>query len=164
MGEVRSMSTPDEFIAQVGDWCDDAIENIDLVVRGGAQLMFEAMTERQASAKETGGGPNAYVIGKVPVDTGFLVGTSELRVGAMRLGGTPSSAMPPDFVAGLLGWKAGEDIEFVFTAPYARRMEYGFVGNDALGRMYNQGGRLFVTTAIARWQEFMDLSASRFRT
>ncbi len=35
-------------------------------------------------------------------------------------------------------------------AAYARRIEYGFVGEDSLGRVYNQQPRAMVRNAVAR--------------
>lgn len=40
-----------------------------------------------------------------------------------------------------LTWVAGTDV------PYARRLEYGFVGRDRRGRHYNQAARPYMTPA-----------------
>ena len=150
------------FSAQVRSWSDKALRNADLVVKSSAQDVFEIATQRQPSATETGG---SFQIGRVPVDTGFLVGTAELRVDGGVSRGTVAgkASTPPDFAVGLEGMKMGDRVELVFTAPYARRIEYGFTGTDADGRTYNQAGRLFVSTAVASWQSVVDANAALFR-
>jgi hypothetical protein len=42
-----------------------------------------------------------------------------------------------------------------YQAAYARRMNYGFVGADSLGRVYNQAGNYFVEGAILQWRSFV---------
>jgi hypothetical protein len=46
-----------------------------------------------------------------------------------------------------------------YQAAYARRQNYGFVGADALGRVYNQPGSYFVEGAIANWQQIVARAA-----
>jgi hypothetical protein len=47
--------------------------------------------------------------------------------------------------------KAGDVFHMRNNAAYARRLEYGFVGPDSLGRVYNQAGRYYVSDTIKRW-------------
>ena len=150
------MSTPEQFFADISRFTEKAKRNAELVVRKAAQYTFEDMTQRQPSVKETGG---SFEVGKVPVDTGFLVNSTELRIngGSVAQGG---GGAPADFAAGLAGFNAGDEAEAVFTAPYARRINYGFSGTDSLGRAYNQAGRLFVQTALSHWQQNVDRAAA----
>ncbi len=46
--------------------------------------------------------------------------------------------------------KLGDLFGYVNTAVYARRVEYGFVGTDSLGRHYDQPPRAFVRDTVAR--------------
>lgn len=48
-----------------------------------------------------------------------------------------------------------QTIHLGFVAPYARRMEYGFNGQDSLGRTYHQRGYGFVRRAALEWQEIV---------
>ena len=50
--------------------------------------------------------------------------------------------------AGLVFWMTN-------NAAYARRIEYGFVGEDSLGREYNQKGRFFVRKNIKRAKQIV---------
>lgn len=149
------MADPDVFVAEIRAWSEKAKRNLDLVARASAQEVFERASQRQPSVKETGG---TFEIGKVPVDTGFLIGTSEVRInGAPHSGGSgarEASSLPPDFAAVIGSMKMGDTIEYVFTAPYARAVEYG------TGKM---AGRLFVRTAIKDWDIIVQAEAARFR-
>lgn len=46
-------------------------------------------------------------------------------------------------------------------APYAARIEFGFVGTDSLGRRYNQAGQPYLTPAI---EQTKDAVAREFST
>lgn len=50
----------------------------------------------------------------------------------------------------------GDEIMLGYQAAYARRMNYGFVGPDKLGRVYNQSGNHFVERAINMWPQIVD--------
>jgi hypothetical protein len=50
----------------------------------------------------------------------------------------------------------GDTVYFGYQAKYARRQNYGFVGQDSLGRTYNQGGNHFVERAVAMWPQIVD--------
>lgn len=69
-----------------------------------------------------------------------------------------------DIGPALLDWKPGETLYIGFQANYARRMNYGFVGEDSLGRTYNQSGFGFVEKAAARWPFIVDAAAAKVRT
>jgi hypothetical protein len=57
--------------------------------------------------------------------------------------------------------KLGDIFGFVNTAVYARRVEYGFVGTDSLGRKYNQPPRAFVRDTVARAPVIADETLAR---
>jgi hypothetical protein len=50
----------------------------------------------------------------------------------------------------------GDTVFFGYQAKYARRQNFGFVGADKLGRVYNHGGNHFVERAIAMWPQIVD--------
>ena len=50
----------------------------------------------------------------------------------------------------------GDEVFFGYQAVYARRMNSGFVGEDKLGRTYNQAGNHFVERAINMWPQIVD--------
>jgi hypothetical protein len=54
-------------------------------------------------------------------------------------------------------------VSFVYRAPYARRLEYGFTGIDSIGRNYNQAGRYWIRSTSARFVSIMRAAANRFK-
>ena len=84
--------------------------------------------------------------GRMPVDTGFLRNSlvSELN-GAQVAQGAGSYTLAAASI------EPGDVARFGWTAEYALRIENGFVGQDAMGRNFNQQGRHFVEGAAAQW-------------
>ncbi|SMC97174.1 hypothetical protein [Novosphingobium sp. B1] len=56
-----------------------------------------------------------------------------------------------DYSLGIANIKPGETVYVGWQAAYSRRMNYGFVGADSLGRVYNQAGFGFAEAAAAQW-------------
>lgn len=52
--------------------------------------------------------------------------------------------------------KIGDTIYILNPVVYARRIEYGFVGEDSLGRRYNQPGRGMVQQVLAELPEIAE--------
>lgn len=50
----------------------------------------------------------------------------------------------------------GDTVAIGYQAKYAKRMNFGFVGPDSLGRVYNQSGNHFVERAINMWPQIVD--------
>ena len=50
----------------------------------------------------------------------------------------------------------GDEVFLGYQAKYARRQNFGFVGADSLGRVYNQTGNHFVERAITMWPQIVD--------
>jgi hypothetical protein len=73
-----------------------------------------------------------------PVKTGYLrANWTAVREGdQMPVAGSETPAE-----TALAGLKWGETVYIVNPVVYARRIEYGFVGEDSAGRHYNQAGR-----------------------
>lgn len=140
------------FTASVQAFNDKAMRNVTLVLRESAQEVFRRATNLQASAKETGG---RFEVGKVPVDTGHLIGTAEVRIGGSAVStGTEAgeASTPPDYSVAIAQLDAGETVQLVFTAEYAREVEYG---------TSKMAGRFFVRMAVADWQAIVDEAARK---
>lgn len=56
----------------------------------------------------------------------------------------------------IAGAVAGDRITAAYTMEYARRLEFGFVGTDSLGRHYNQPPRAWTRLAAQMWKKFVD--------
>ena len=68
-----------------------------------------------------------------------------------------------DFTLGVANIKPGETIYIGWQAKYARRQNYGFVGTDSLGRVYNQSGFGFAEAAAAKWPAIVQARAAKMR-
>lgn len=121
-------------------WEDWAKEKLDALAR---QSCFE-MAER--------------VVELTPVDVGFLRGSwqpSLGETGKLKDAGAddPSGAVAFVEIAAIVAqMEAGDRFHMLNNAAYAMRMEFGFTGEDALGRYYDQPGRFFVSDTVAAWK------------
>lgn len=97
------------------------------------------------------------VVTDTPVDTGYLRGGWQPSIGDIPgpkptqpfdAGGAIAMA---DFAVSIAELKLGDTFYYTNATVYARRIEYGFVGEDSLGRYYNQAGRFYVTNNVAQW-------------
>lgn len=92
--------------------------------------------------------------GRMPVLDGFLRNSLE-----SRLNGTTVMTGDVSYEAAIAGFKTGDVIEGGWTREYARRQEYGFVGADSRGRVYNQAGNFFVRNAVLQWARIVQQNA-----
>lgn len=76
------------------------------------------------------------IVEATPVKTGYLRASWKPNVNSI------------DAEASTL--EVGDVFELINTAVYARRVEFGFMGTDSLGRRYNQPGRAFVRGVLNR--------------
>lgn len=85
-----------------------------------------------------------------PVDTGFLrANWIDAESGDVSL----TAQVNPVTGRWIARVMLGETIYVLNPVPYARRMEYGFVGQDSLGREYDQGGYHMVQQTLAELPE-----------
>lgn len=119
------------------------------IARGSAQDTGELMSVRQASIRETG----TFQVGKVPVDTGQLVSSQQASVngGIVAFGDVAYSAA-------VGGFDIGDVFEAVYTAEYARFMEYGFTTQS--GTVVP--GRFYVANAVQQWPAVVAANAAQF--
>ncbi len=101
------------------------------------------------------------LVRRTPVRDGWLRGSWY-----STLGGTPKGPMTQvnplirlNRVARRL--KAGQNYVMGNVAPYARRLEHGFVGRDSLGRNYEQQGRHFVRLTLMEAPAIASATARR---
>lgn len=102
-----------------------------------------------------------------PIDTGYL--RSSLTVGKngtvpagpnAEYGSVYNDTRALDVISQL---KLGYKVTMVYNAPYAMRVNYGFIGYDRLGRYFNQAGRFWVEAISARYVSIMRAAATRLR-
>lgn len=140
------MAGQKSFSAQVSEWARETKERQIAVRNEAAQRVIAIMQTPVGQG------------GNLPLDTGFLRASLMAAIGSanFEIKPEPASDGPVPYDAGQISLvisnaQLSDQIEAVYTAKYARRMEYGFVGKDSLGRTYNQTGRRFVALAAQQW-------------
>lgn len=126
------------FEAQIGKWATSVPHKMDAFAR---QIVQEIANR---------------VVEKTPFDVGFLRGSWQPSIGEPSLthegSVDPTGAKVAAAISVILPQvKAGVKFYMMNNAAYARRLEYGFVGEDKLGRSYNQAGRFYVTDTAKAW-------------
>ncbi|WP_395326934.1 hypothetical protein WBP06_09475 [Novosphingobium sp. BL-8H] len=99
--------------------------------------------------------------GRVPVKTGNLARSVVVDNKPPPI--IEGEAKGGGFLNGIAGIKPGEMIYIGWQAAYSRRMNYGFIGEDSLGRTYNQTGYGFAEAAAAQWPEIVKRQAAKLR-
>ena len=128
-------------------WSDRAKRNVRAIVLQSIQDVSERAQLPVAQG------------GRMPVGkTGFLRNSYQAGIK-----GSTSLTGPTAYIAALAGFEVGQTFQAGWKAPYARRIERGFVGPDSLGRVYNQPGRFFMESALMDWQAINDANAARLR-
>lgn len=138
------------FAQQVGAWASETAERLDAVHARSVELLGAEMSK---SVKEGGA---------VPFDTGNL--TNSLLASTS---GMPSTSEGPHFGSDVgavtATLTAGTTVWLGYQAVYARRRNYGFIGADSLGRVYNEQGAYFVESALADWPRIVNEAVSDVR-
>jgi len=129
------------FAAEVEAWVRETKERIEAVFHIAAEDLAEE------------------IIAKSPVDTGFLrhsFQASGSQMPVIRADAKPAEGAKYAVDSGPINLvisnvPLGKTIYLGFVAAYALRLEYGFVGQDSLGRNYNQSGVGMVRLAAQNW-------------
>lgn len=139
------------FAAQVGAWAAKSEARMQAVHRRSVELLAEEM----ANTKPNGG--------RVPFLTGNLA-----RSLVASIQGLPKTSDRPAMggnVGAITATLAlNQPVWLGYQAVYARRVNYGFVGADVLGRVFNQPGAYFVEGAIAKWPQIVAQAAKELQT
>lgn len=138
------------FAAQVGKWASQSEKRITAV----RNASIDALAAEMVKTKGQGG--------RLPFDTGNLA----LSILASKSG--MPSVKDGKFSGGNVGavtatLQPSETVWIGYQASYARRMNYGFVGADSLGRNYNQSGNYFLEHAIKQWPAIVAKTASKLQ-
>ena len=122
-----------KFADQFAEFARKAKLRQEAVFRASAQALMD-----EANTPEGQGG-------KLPVDTGNLRNSAL----ASKNGMPGSGAQPYSLVFAAM--KVGEVVYAGWATAYALRQEHGFVGEDSLGRKYNQAGKGFMRSSAQNW-------------
>ena len=138
------------FSSTIGDWARQSKERTTAVYRRSVELLSEDMTNTI---------PNG---GRVPFLDGNLARSLRASTVAMprTVNGAPTARTVGAITATL---RPEQPVWLGYQAVYARRQNYGFIGADSLGRVYNQTGHYFVEGAVAKWQGFVDQAVKEIK-
>ncbi|ULJ73595.1 hypothetical protein [Rhizobium gallicum] len=140
------------FAAQVGDWARAELERSEAVFQTAAQ---EVANEVRSPVSDGG---------RMPVDTGNLrrsLMASTASMPPIKEGAEQFNDSGVELI--IAGAALGETVFLGFQAAYAARMNYGFVGQDSLGRTYNQAGYGFVDAVAQRWPQIVAAAEAKVR-
>lgn len=113
----------------------------------------------QALANEAGKTiPNG---GRVPVKTGNLARSVIVDDKAPQRGAADQQYSAADLALGLSKIMPGKPIWIGWQAIYSARVNFGFVGADSLGRVYNQAGQGFAEATAAKWDTIVMAQAAK---
>lgn len=140
-------------------WADTSDKLLTALLRNSVQALAQ-----EASRTIPNGG-------RVPVKTGNLA--RSVVVSNKPPNVITEEAAAGGFSAGIAAIKPGEMVYIGWTATYARRMNYGYVGTDSAGRYYgsaqavittgysNRAGFGFAEAAAAKWPEIVNAEAAK---
>lgn len=134
-------------------WAGVSSQGLTALLRNSVQALA-----REASTTIPNGG-------RVPVKTGNL-GRSVMVSDKAPNVDAPNVEYDAqrDISSGIAAIQPGKDVFIGWTPVYARRMNYGFVGTDSLGRTYAQAGFGFAEAAAAKWPEIVIREAGKIRS
>ena len=117
---------------------------MDAVFKESAQEVISLAQTPQPSVTVTGG---SFVVGKIPVDTGFL--RNSLISG---INGSYAFDGPESYVLAIAGADLENTIQAGWTAEYALDVEHGNARMD---------GRFFLRANAQRWQQIVNENSAR---
>lgn len=143
------------FAKQVNDWCRKSDARMETVFKTSVNMLMEEVTRPVAAG------------GHMPVDTGnlrrsFAVSSTSMPV--MAQGEASFTNSEAANAATVVSLKLGQTAYLGFQAAYARRVNYGFVGPDSLGRVYGQWGYNFVDLAAQKWPQIVTRAATQVQS
>lgn len=140
------------FAATISDWGRAELERSEAIFQTAAQIVAN---EVRTSVSEGG---------RMPVKTGNLrrsLMASTAEMPTIKEGKEVFSDSGIEMV--IAGAELGSTVYLGFQAAYAARMNYGFVGQDSLGRTYNQTGFGFVDAVAQRWPQIVTQAETTVR-
>jgi hypothetical protein len=138
------------FADMIGKWAAETEARTQAVYRRSVELLAEEMSK----SKREGG--------RVPYKDGNLARSLLASTQAMPKTATgPFSGSNVGVVIATL--KLNQPIWLGYQAIYARRQNYGFVGADVLGRVFNQAGSHFLEGAIDAWPQIVAQAAKEIQ-
>lgn len=150
MARVRgNAGTTRGFLQAVNKWTRETDERVEAALQNTALEFFYAL--RRATPVLTGNLRDSLIAGPKGTVTTAVTGPSEARSGEEIS------------IAAIMGLNTGDRVEFVYSATYAMRQNYGFVGTDILGRTYNQAGKFWIEAVGSQYRSIARRVATDLR-
>lgn len=149
-----SVGTTRGFLQAVNNWTKETEERSETAFQNGLLNFYDEL------AKET------------PVDTGNLRNSLVATIGEdiAMVTGPGNSSSDSTFrsgastsIATIMRAKIGDKVRFAYGATYARRISKGFVGQDRLGRFYDQKPNPWIERVGSRYRSIMRAAASALK-
>lgn len=137
------------FADIIAGFADLAKDRQERIFRLAVEYLADEMNKTEANG------------GALPHLTGNLMRSFLAQKDALiAQGGADAQYAGRDVGIVIAGATLEDAIYLGWQAIYAHRMNFGFVGEDSLGRNYNQSGRHFVERAVAMWPALVKQAAS----
>lgn len=107
--------------------------------------------------------------GRMPVDDGHLINSVVTELNGSQIGRASSAAdqgganSTANIALLVTQIQPGDIARIGWTAAHAMRQHEGFVGEDSLGRSFNQEGKHWVDGAAAQWQQIVAKNVGRLK-
>jgi hypothetical protein len=144
------------FSASIKDWATKTEDELTVIMREAVEDTVVAI-----GLPFSEGGP-------MPVDIGFLRNSMAADINGEGSFATVKPAFHGDRGAGtgaaelvISNMPLGSIAHVAWTAVYAARVNYGFVGQDSLGRNYFNGGAHFLEIGAETWPGNVDRAVNR---
>ena len=132
------------FADEIAKWAQTVQDRMQQVFRVAVTKLGEEMARSK------------YEGGATPKDVGNLIRSLLANVNGPVYMYDAKEFAGTDVGLAVAGAVLGDSVTLGFQANYAHRQNFGFVGEDKLGRYYNQAGSHFVERAAAMWPQFVD--------
>lgn len=147
----RTTATTRGFLNSVSKWTKETEERSTDAFREGSKDFYD---ELEANTPRLTGNLRGSLVATVN-------GATE-RSGPTNLDYAEGSGRAESYV-NIDNAKLGDRISYRYRALYWRRLNFGFVGADSLGRVYSQAGVFWIERVGARYRSIMRKAASALK-
>ena len=141
-----------QFADTVDAWTKETEQRMTAVWRQSIDDLAEVMNRTRSNG------------GRLPHRTGNLMRSLlASTAGPIPMGEPGAKYAGTDIGLTTAGLQLDQTIWIGWQANYAHRLNYGFVGEDSLGRNYNQAGAHFLEAAIADWPNIVRMAVSKIK-
>jgi len=141
-----------QFADAVDAWTKETEQRMTAVWRQSIDDLADTMNRTRSNG------------GRLPHRTGNLMRSLlASTAGPIPMGAPGAKYAGTDIGLTTSGLQLDQTIWIGWQANYAHRLNYGFVGEDSLGRTYNQAGAHFLEAAIADWPNIVRMAVAKIK-